>query len=86
VYYQVVKYHLTDDPERFLETFLALPIRVVGHDLALTLQAAKIKAQSALSYVNCFTVATAIAEHATILTGDPDFRQAEHLVKIEWMG
>jgi len=84
VYYQVVKRRLTDDPERFLETFLALPIRIVGNDLTLTLQAAKIKAQYALSYTDCFAVATAIVENATILTGNPEFRHVEHLIRVEF--
>lgn len=85
IYYQIVKRQLTADPEKFLETFLTLPITILGNDLTLTLQAAKIKAQYALSYADCFAIATAIAEQATILTGNPAFTQVEHLVHVEWL-
>ena len=85
VYYQVVKQRLTDDADRFIETLLDLPITILGADPKLTLSAARIKARHAISYADCFAVATAIAENASILTGDPEFRQVEHLVQVEWI-
>lgn len=85
VYYQTVKQRLTDDVDRFMETLLTLPIIILGNDLTLTFSAARIKARYAISYADCFAVATAISEKASILTGDPEFRQVEHMVRVEWM-
>jgi len=34
---------------------------------------------------DAFVVATALKEKAAILTGDPDFRQVEKIVKMEWL-
>lgn len=39
---------------------------------ARVLQAARIKARYPVAYADAFAVATAIAHHATLLTGDPE--------------
>ena len=51
----------------------------------LVFQAAEIKAQYPLSYADCFVVACAQEHRATIVTGDPEFKNVEHFVKIEWI-
>ncbi|MEE8432442.1 MAG: type II toxin-antitoxin system VapC family toxin [Candidatus Desulfatibia sp.] len=51
----------------------------------LVYQAAEIKADYPLSYADCFVVACAIEQNATIVTGDPEFKNVERLVKIEWI-
>jgi predicted nucleic acid-binding protein len=51
----------------------------------LVYQAAEIKAEYPLSYADCFAAACALNHDATIVTGDPEFRHIEHLVKIEWI-
>lgn len=38
-----------------------------------------------MSYADCFAVATAIKEKATIIIGDPDFKQIEKIVSVEWL-
>ena len=47
--------------------------------------AAEIKARFAMSYADTFVVATAMEHNATVVTGDPEFRQVESLVKILWI-
>ena len=49
------------------------------------ISASKIKAQHALSFADCFAVATAQRENAVILTGDPEFKTVEKFVKIDWL-
>jgi predicted nucleic acid-binding protein len=39
---------------------------------ARVLEAARIKARYAMAYTDAFAVATALAHHATLLTGDPE--------------
>jgi ribonuclease VapC len=72
--------------EYFLDTVLAgLPISLISNDFNAVVSASKIKARHALSFADCFAVATAQRENAVILTGDPEFKKVEKLVKIDWL-
>ncbi len=62
-----------------------LPITLVDADRSLTLSAAHIKANHALAYADAFAAALAESSRATLLTGDPEFRQMEEEIKIEWL-
>lgn len=75
-----------DKAEYFINAVLPnLPITKIGNTLPEVIDAAKIKAQYPISYADCFAVATAIRERAVIITGDPDFKFVEKLVKIDWL-
>lgn len=52
---------------------------------SLIFQAAEYKAQFPISYADCFVLTSAIEHTATVVTGDPDFKKVEHLVKIVWV-
>jgi ribonuclease VapC len=52
---------------------------------SLIFQAAEYKAQYALSYADCFALASAVEHKATLVTGDPEFKKVEHLVSIVWI-
>jgi predicted nucleic acid-binding protein len=52
---------------------------------SLIFQAAEYKAQYALSYADCFALASAVEHKATLVTGDPEFKKVEHLVGIVWI-
>jgi len=72
--------------EYFLDTVLAgLPISMISNDFNAVISASKIKARHALSLADCFAVATAQRENAVILTGDPEFKNVEKFVKIDWL-
>jgi ribonuclease VapC len=51
----------------------------------LIFRAAELKARFAMSYPDTFAVASAMEHNATLVTGDPEFRQVEQLVKILWI-
>jgi ribonuclease VapC len=51
----------------------------------LIFRAAELKARFAMSYADAFAVASAIEHGATVVTGDPEFKQVEHLVRIIWI-
>jgi len=51
----------------------------------LVFEAVEIKADYPISYADSFAVACAIDQSAEIVTGDPDFKRVEHLVKIQWI-
>jgi predicted nucleic acid-binding protein len=75
-----------DQAEYFISAILPnLPITKIGNTLTEVIDAAKIKAQYPISYADCFAVATALREKAIIITGDPDFKQVEKIVKIDWI-
>jgi len=64
--------------ERLNFTILPVPNHLI-------LQAAEYKAQYALSYADCFALASAVEHKATLVTGDPEFKKVEHLVGIVWI-
>lgn len=64
--------------ERLNFTILPIPNHLI-------FQAAEYKAQYALSYADCFALASALEHKATLVTGDPEFKKVEHLVDIVWI-
>jgi len=64
--------------ERLNFTILPIPNHLI-------FQAAEYKAQYALSYADCFALASAVEYKATLVTGDPEFKKVEHLVDIVWI-
>jgi len=63
---------------------LALELLDASRDLVL--DAAHIKANHPLSYADAFATAAAVRENAVVVTGDPEFKSVEELIKIEWLG
>jgi ribonuclease VapC len=85
-FYILAKERGLDQAEYFIDAILPnLPITKIGNTLREVIDAAKIKAQYPISYADCFVVATAIREKAAIVTGDPDFKHVEKIVKIDWL-
>jgi uncharacterized protein len=84
VYYIVAKHRweAADQVPLHLER---LPLQLVPNTFDEVLQAARLKARLSLSYADAFALATAIRFDARLLTGDPEFEQAEQLVDVEWI-
>lgn len=85
VYYMTAKQRSQELAEEFLRRLETLPIQPISNSFADVLQAAKMKARFPISYADAFAVATASRMHATVVTGDPEFRQVEHLVTTDWV-
>jgi predicted nucleic acid-binding protein len=85
IYYLTVRRLGADFARRFLDHFSTLAVERVPASWEIILSAAEVKAPHALSYADCFAVATALKYHAVIATGDPEFRKVEHLVEIDWI-
>jgi len=51
----------------------------------LIYRAAELKARFPLSYADAFALASAIEHGADLVSGDPEFKQVEHLVNIVWV-
>ncbi|HYA11687.1 MAG TPA: type II toxin-antitoxin system VapC family toxin [Thermodesulfovibrionales bacterium] len=85
-FYILARERGSEKAEYFLNVILpTLPITNISNALQEVIQAAKIKAQYPVSYADCFAIATALREGATIFTGDPDFKHVEKIVSIDWM-
>lgn len=63
----------------------ALPLHLLEATSSTVLEAAHIKATHRLSYADAFAVTAALAQSATVLTGDLEFKTVEALVAVEWL-
>lgn len=62
-----------------------LPIRLADVTLDRVLAAAHVKARHAISYADAFAAALAQELDATLVTGDPEFKQVESLIRVLWL-
>lgn len=85
VYYKTIRRLGIEAARRYLESFYQLPIKVIPPSSEIIFSASEIKAKYAISYADCFTAATALKYEASIITGDPEFKKLEDIVRIEWV-
>ena len=85
VFYVIGKRHGIAQAESILAQFPTLPIHLIPATWDIVLQAARLKAQYALSYADCIAAACAISHRAALVTGDKEFKALEHLLPIEWV-
>jgi predicted nucleic acid-binding protein len=85
IYYISIRRLGLESAKFYLEQLLDLPIDIVSPSSEIIREAAEIKAQYAISYADCFAVATALKYSASIITGDPEFKKVDHIVTIEWL-
>lgn len=70
---------------RVLAALEATQIVFVPVGRSLALGAAAIKAQHSLAYADALAAGLAVSEEATLVTGDPEFRQLGGMVTIRWL-
>ena len=85
VYYKCIRRTGKNRAIEILEQFSLLPVEIVPVDWNLICKASELKADIPIAYADCFAIATALLKEATIITGDPEFSQASHLVNIDWL-
>ena len=85
VYYRLARHHGHPTAREIIRQLEVLPLQLYPCDQVLALEAAKIKADYPIAYADAIAVATALKESAIVVTGDPEFRQVEHLVTIDWL-
>jgi len=74
-----------ESAREFLEHFHNLRIEMVPASWEIIASASEVKAKYALSYADCFAVASALRHDASVVTGDPEFKNVEHMVEIDWI-
>ncbi|MGM0426135.1 MAG: type II toxin-antitoxin system VapC family toxin [Thermodesulfobacteriota bacterium] len=85
VHYKTVRRMGLDAAREQLEQFSELPIECVHPSSDIIVSASELKAEHAISYADCFALATALKTHSSIVTGDPEFHKVKHLVEIMWL-
>ena len=88
VYYRLARREGPARAAQFWEDFQTTPIRIVPALNSLILEAAEWKSRYRISYADAFALATAVRDHATLVTGDPDFQTlaGAGVVQLEWIG
>jgi len=71
--------------QEVLAILAQLPITTIEASFERVLAAAHIKAHYAVSYADAFAIALAQEKGAPVVTGDPEFKKVEHLVKVVWV-
>jgi uncharacterized protein len=86
VFYRTAKQYGIEEAIRTEKRLRALSINIIAPvEEKLVMRAAMFKAQYPISYADAFAAALAEQEKATLLTGDPDFKRVEKIIKIEWL-
>ena len=87
VYYNTMREVSQEAAEQKAQEIASLPIDIVGmdDDLALARQAAIFKATHKMAYADCFAAALAKVKNWELLTGDPEFKEVEKEIKINWL-
>lgn len=62
-----------------------LPVQLISATPDMAIEAARIKVHFQLSYADSFAAALAIANHATLVTGDSDFQKIARQISILWL-
>ena len=85
MYYSTMREQGREEAEKVLLQFAKYPIELVDADQVLTHEAAKLKGAYRIAYADCFAAALSLKLKATLVTGDPEFRQLEEKVSIQWI-
>ena len=85
VVYRTIREHGFERAQEVLGHIEEYDIDMVDVDHELALTAAYVKGTHRISYADCLAVALAQRLDAAVVTGDPDFAQAEDTVRIEWL-
>lgn len=85
IYYSIMRGASPAMAEQKIREIAAMPIEIVDADWHLTRQAAIYKATRKMSYADCFGAALAKIRNAEFVTGDPEFKEIEREVRINWL-
>lgn len=85
IYYIVARKRGEAEAGAITEAISRLPVGLVDVTRERVLAAARVKAKHPVSYADAFVVATAIEFTATIVTGDPEFKETESRVAVLWL-
>lgn len=85
IFYRCARILDIQSAHNLLENIRLLPVRILPCPNDLVLDAAEINGQYPIAYADAFALASALREKACIVTGDPEFKEVEHLAEIHWL-
>lgn len=72
--------------ERVMHALDNMPVELIDAERNVTLEAARFKARGGLSYADSFVCGLAkVIKAAEVVTGDPEFRAVEKVIRVRWM-
>jgi uncharacterized protein len=74
IYYMISRKSNSQNADQAIKAVLQFPISIINADFVHTLEAAKLKSRFKLSYADAFAAALTIAQKATLITGDTEFK------------
>lgn len=85
VLYQIGKKEGLEIAEERISEIRMLTINWIIPDRKMIFDAANFKAKFPISYADGFVAATCVRCEGAVLTGDPEFKNLEEEIKIEWL-
>ena len=85
VYYALSRSKGESKAEESILIIDQLPITLIEINRTIAYQAAKLKARYAVAFGDCFAAALAMVNQGQVLTGDPEFKNLEKEVSINWL-
>ena len=85
VWYIIAREASVIDADRSIKELRHLGIEFVDADWTLAHEAGGFKSKHKMSYADCFAAALAKQKKALLLTGDPEFKQVETQITIDWL-
>jgi predicted nucleic acid-binding protein len=85
VWYIIARVVSVSDADRSITELRHLGIEFVDADWTLAHEAGGFKSKYKMSFADCFAAALAKQKKALLLTGDPEFKQIETLITIDWL-
>ena len=85
IYYIISRRRGEESARSIVEDMALLPIELLAATTERILHAASIKARYSVSYAYAFVIAGAEELLASILTGDPEFKEIESWIDVFWL-
>ena len=85
VWYIVAREASASDADASIKQLRDLGIEFIYADWELAKGAGYFKSRNKMSFADCFAAALAKLRKAHLITGDPEFKQIESEVSIEWL-
>jgi ribonuclease VapC len=85
VWYIIARETSVSDADRSITEMRHLGIDFVDADWSLAHEAGGFKSKHKMSFADCFAAAVAKQKKAVLLTGDPEFKQVEQEITIDWL-
>jgi ribonuclease VapC len=85
VWYITARKTSDEEADEVIRDLQRLGIEFIDADWLLTKVAAGFKSKYKMSYADCFAAALAKTRGATVVTGDPEFKQVADEIKVHWL-